>query len=245
MALTETELRQHLEAAASQASPPRLSVPDLIGRIRRRRVRTAWTISACIAAVAAITVAVPLGLANSTRPGQGAESGPGLRAEPGPLLRPMPFTVTVNGQRPSIPPHHKPPKGCGRSTANPCPAAPEPGVIVSPGERLSIRVTVSIPARARISDLWLGISHGTFGSTGTGQPTGQQPILAHIRKHLEPGQHTFWVAWTVPAQTPHGTVLWLAASWRGMLPVAQSAWTKERLTSGSVSGPITALYVSR
>jgi hypothetical protein len=260
MALTEQELRHHLEAAAGQALPPRFTVTDVAGRIRRQRARNTWAASGCIAAVAALAVAIPLALGSSTqptggRPGvaesfpPGAKLGPGIspgpESAPAPPLRRMLFAVTVNGQRPSIDfaGQTKAPKGCGKTPADACPASLGPGFAVTPGEGLSIRVLVTIPPRARVTDLWIGISHGTFGSRRTG-PVGQQPILAHIRNGLAPGQRTFRIAWTVPDGTKTGTDLWLAASWTGMLPLAGPGGSHEPLVSASISGPIT-VFVAR
>lgn len=257
MPLTEQELRQQLETAAGEALPPRFAVADLTGRIRRRRRRNAWTVSASIAAVAAVAVALPLGLGGSARPdgsqaagsvglaglpgsakpGGGRGSGP--ESEPAPRLRELEFEVTVNGHGPTRRPIvvQKPPKGCGHSPADACPGSLGTGFFVTPGETLHIRVAVAIPARARVADLWLGISHGTFGFDRTG-PVGLAPILAHIRTGLEPGRHAFRIAWTVPANTPPRTVLWLGATWSGELPIAAPGGG---ITSGSISTGITVL----
>jgi hypothetical protein len=240
MSLTEQELRQQLEAAAAQALPPRFTVTDLAGRIRRRRASNAWAVSGGMAAVAAMAVAIPLGLANRTP----QSVAPDVVGSQPLAIRDPQFTVTVNGQRPSVLSQPKPPAGCGRSPFDPCPAAPEPGFTVSPGERLSILAAVTIPARARITGLWLGISRGTFGSTRTG-PIGLQPILAHITNGLQPGRRSFRLEWTVPGQMPHGTTLWLGASWSGLLPKAGPAGTQQPLISAAVTGPVTEFYISR
>jgi hypothetical protein len=262
MALTEQELRHQLEAAAGQALPPRFAVTDVAGRIRRQRAKNTWAVSGCVAAVAALAVAIPLGLVSRANPGTGnaatgmpgsaklgAGRGGGIKSGPEsvppPRLRLMQFAVTVNGQRPSIDfaGQTKAPYGCGKTPADACPASLGPGFTVTPGERLSIRVLVTIPRRARVTDLWLGISRGSFGSNRTG-PIGQQPILAHIRNGLEPGRRTFRIDWTVPDETKTGTVLWLAASWTGMLPLAGSAGSQEPLVSASISASIT-VFVAR
>ena len=255
MPLTEQELHDQLEKAADQALPPRFTVADLSSRIRRRRTRQAAALTACLAVVAAAAVAIPVALAGhaplvvgqpgTTLPGS-AKLGPPRAEEsaPAPRLRPVVFTVTVNGQRPSLAAtaQPKPPKGCGRTPADPCPATLGPGFAVRPGERLSIRIAVTIPVRARIAGLWLGISDGTFGWNGSG-PVGLQPILARIRSGLEPGRRTFLLSWTVPDGTTAGTTLWLAASWDGMLPVADPAGSHQ-LTSGSFSALVT-VFVCR
>ncbi len=239
MSLTEQELREQMEAAAAQALPPRFTVTDLEGRIRRQRAKNARAVSACIAAIAALAVAIPLALANSTP----QFAAPAVGQSQPLALRDLQFTVTVNGQRPSIRSQLKLPSGCGRSPSDPCPAPPEPGFTVSPGERLGILVAVAIPARARLTALWLGISSGTFGFART-EPIGLQPILAHIRTGLQPGRRSFLIEWTVPGQKPHGTTLWLAASWSGLLPKAGPAGTRQPLVSASVTGPVTEFYLS-
>jgi hypothetical protein len=264
MPLTEQELRHQLEQAADQALPPRLAVADVAGRIRRRRARRVWGVSGSIAVIGAVAVAVPVGLDSTGRPTVATESlppgakppalpgqekvigraGSGPQSRPAPPLRPLLFAVTVNGRRPIRPiVAQAPPKGCGRSPADPCPASLGPGFFVTPGERLSLRVVVTVPARARISGLWLGISSGTFGFSDAG-PVGLAPILAHLRADLAPGQHAVELAWTVPAGTARGTVIWLAASWTGMLPIAGAGGSQQPLTSASVSAAITA-FVTR
>jgi hypothetical protein len=203
MNLTEQDLRQHLEAAARQANPPRFAVGDLAGSIRRRRRRIITATSACLAAVAALAVALPVGL-NGASPG--ASSG-----APPAAVKPVKFTVSVNGQRPS--PRH----------------ALIRGFAVSPGEHLSIEVTVTVPSRARIEGIWLGVSTGTIGQSRTG-PIGLRPILTHLRKHLQPGRHMFRLTWTVPAQLGNAGHLWLAGTWAGMLPETGPARSHEPLT---------------
>jgi hypothetical protein len=222
--------------------------------------RKAAASAACFAAVAAIAVAVPAGLASSARPAGGTSgqtsmsavrSGPdsGVPSMPAPALRALRFAVTVNGQRPSIPPvgqtgHPKPPAGCGRSPSDPCPGNSGAGVTVTPGEHVSIRVAVTIPARARVAGLWLGISSGTFGTGRTG-PVGLDPVLARIRTDLEPGPHAYRLSWTAPAELGPGTILWLAAAWTGMLPLAGPAGSQRPLTSASVARPVIAFFVPR
>ncbi len=239
MAVTEHDLRRYLDGLAGQAAPPRFSVAELAARIRRRRARNARLASACVAAAAALAVGVPLGLASGT--GRGHSSYPGVESVPAPRLRNLRFMPTVDGRRPSVPPHRTP-SGCGKTPANPCPGTPEAGFSVSPGQHLSIRVVVTIPAGARLTDLWLGVTPGTLGTDRSGRPVGQLPILAHIRADLEPGRHTYQLAWTVPALGPSHAVLVLAASWSGRLPTAGQPG---RRTSASVTTAITAFYVSR
>jgi hypothetical protein len=236
--------------------------------------RKARALAAGAAAVAVIAVAAPAVLASSARPARSASprlsvparpdtAGPArsvparsvpahampVHSLPAPRLRSVRFTVTVNGQRPAVPPpgqtgHPKPPPGCGRSPADPCPGNSGAGVTVTPGEHLSIRVTVTIPARARLAGLWLGISDGTFGTGRTG-PVGLQPVLALIQADLQPGPHAYRLAWRVPAAISGGTILWLAAAWTGMLPLADPGRPHQPLTSASVAMPVTAFFVPR
>jgi hypothetical protein len=259
MAITDHELRQRLEAAAGQARPPAFSVADIAGRISRRRARRAWAMSACaMAVIAAIGVAVPVGLAARSGPagivslagGSAGTQGEKREARPVPQLRQFRYRVTVNGGHASIPPvgtlgHPKPPKGCGQSTSDPCPGSAGAGFAVTPGEHLGIEVAVIIPAGARIRSLWFGISDGTLRSDRSGQPVDQQPILAHLRGNLEPGQHTYRLAWTVPDQGADGRILLLAATWTGAVPVAGPAGSRQPPVSGSTVMPITDFFVSR
>jgi len=241
MTLSEQALRAHLEAEASDALPPRFSTPDLAGRIRRRRATAAGAVAGCVAVAAALAIAVPLSLSSGAD--HGLPGSPGNSRVLGPpfAIRNLGYVVAMNGRRPALLPHPKPPEGCGRTTADPCPGRPGAGFVVSPGERLSFRLTVTIPSRARLTDLWFGISGGTFGSDADGRPTGQNPILAHFRSNLQPGRHVIDLDWTVPDQTPSGTKLWLAASWTGMMPVPRPG---RRLVYGSATGPVTELLVS-
>jgi hypothetical protein len=109
------------------------------------------------------------------------------------------FTVAVNGQsRPR-------PKN-----------APPPVFTLPPGKHLRIRVGVIVQARAKVTNLWLGVAKGGFGSPGPhGQrPPGLRPILAHAPGPLTPGLHTFQLTWTMPAHLPRGASLSLVAAWQ-------------------------------
>ena len=78
MSLDKQELRQRLEAVAAQVSAPRLTVEGLVRRIRRRRARIIGLVSGSLLAVAAIAVAVPIGLSlTSTGPALGPSASPG------------------------------------------------------------------------------------------------------------------------------------------------------------------------
>ena len=189
MVLDEQELRQHLAVAADHASAPRFTIEGLTGRIRRRRAKITGLVSASLLAVAAIAVAVPAAL-----------SGPGTAPTSHPATVPfrLSLTVAVNGQ-PRVFPKNGPP----------------PSFTVTPGEHLRIRIGVTVPAHAKVTTLWLGISRGVFTSPGRdGQrPASMRPVLAHTRRPLTAGLHTFRLTWTMPAQLPRGTTLWLVAGW--------------------------------
>jgi len=203
MNLTEQDLCQHLEAAARQATPPRFTVGDLSVSIRKRRRRIITAASACLAAVAAIAVVLPLGLIGGASPGAGSGAPP-------PAVKPIMLTVSVNGQRLS------PRDALTR------------GLAVSRSEHLSIEVIATIPSRARIDGIWLGISTGSIGQSRTG-PIGLRPVLAHLRIHLGPGRHMFRLAWTVPARLGNPAHLWLAGTWAGMVPETGPARSREPL----------------
>ena len=108
------------------------------------------------------------------------------------------FTVAVNGR----------------------PAAPSrnlPRLKVRAGRLVVITVAASVPGRARISALWLGISTGTVGG-GPDGPTGVAPVLVHSRQMLTAGRHSFRLRWRAPAQIRPGSRLYLAAAWASRQP---------------------------
>jgi hypothetical protein len=111
------------------------------------------------------------------------------------------FTVAVNG-RPSSP---------SRNTRN------LPRLNVRAGRLVVITVAVSVPGRARVSALWLGVSTGTVGGSPDG-PTGIDPVLVHSRQTLTAGLHSFRLRWRAPAQTRPGSRLYLAAAWASRQP---------------------------
>lgn len=188
MLLDESELRQQLAATADQASAPRLTIEGLIGRVRRRRAKILGLVSGAVAAVAAIAVAVPFALSG---PRSTAPSHP-----PPPLFR-LSLTVTVNGHTQVFPK-----------------SGPPPTFTVTPGEHLRIRIGLGIPAHAKVTTLWLGITKIYSPSRRNGQPpSGMHPILAHTRKPLASGLHTFRLTWNTPAKLPPGTTLFLGAAW--------------------------------
>ncbi len=77
---------------------------------------------------------------------------------------------------------------------------------VHPGERLVMTVVVSVPRRARITQLWLGICRNT------NWPLDMNPTLASVQRPLMAGAHTFGLHWRVPERrTP--AALYLCTSW--------------------------------
>ncbi len=72
----------------------------------------------------------------------------------------------------------------------------EPSFRVRPGEKLQMKVAVSMPRHLRLTALWFGISTETWGWGGgpNGQPTGMHAMLAHFGQQLFPGVH-LEIAW--------------------------------------------------
>ena len=258
MAITEQDLRQQLNVIAAQAAPPRFTIGEVAGQIRRRRVRNAWLASAGAALVLAAVITLPLALTARSHPDLQAAGTPiptpaGPVTQPGPVAGPIPspppldlkFAVTVNGLPPTVPPHHRP-AGCA-SPSVPCLASPAPGFAVSPGQHLSIRVTVGVPGRARLDGLWVGITNGTMTSPARpgGPFGGVRPILVHVTG-LNPGQHTTRFGWTMLARTPFGTVLLLSTSWTvAPTPTATQAGGQGRPADAEEGTDLIALYVTR
>jgi hypothetical protein len=150
-----------------------------------RRRATFAAASASLLVAAATAVAVPVVLSGtSTSPMEVSAKAP---------FR-LSFTVAVNGQSRVFPKN-----------------GPPPSFTVSPGESLKIRIGVIVPAHARVTALWLGVARGAFGPGRDGRPIGVRPILAHTRRPLTPGLHTFRLRWTVPAALSDGTAL--VATW--------------------------------
>jgi hypothetical protein len=82
---------------------------------------------------------------------------------------------------------------------------------------ISVRMTV--PRRARVSALSLGISAGTIGGVPE-HPTGVDPVLLYSRQVLMAGSHSFSLRWRVPAKTPPGKRIYLVANWASRQPSA-------------------------
>lgn len=188
MLLDEQGLRQQLAAAADQAGAPHVTVAAVTRRIRRRRARIIGLASGVVAAVAAVAVAVPVAVGRPGAPPPG---------HPPPALFRLSLTVTVNGHTRVFPKN-----------------GPPPAFTVTPGEHLRIRVGVDVPVHHEVTTLWLGVAKVLSAPGRDGQPpSGMRPVLAHTRKPLTLGPHTFTFTWTVTARLPHGTSVLLAAEW--------------------------------
>ena len=84
---------------------------------------------------------------------------------------------------------------------------------VRSGRLLVIDVVVTVPKRARVSALWLGISTGLIGYSQKSRRPLLHPILAHPRGVLTAGSHSFRLHWRVPAKVRRGRRFYLVANW--------------------------------
>jgi hypothetical protein len=194
MVIDEHELRQRLDAAAADVSAPHLTTQGLIGRIRRRRAKIISLFSVSFLAVAAIAIAVPIGLA-----------GGGKKATtPGRAPIPPSYVLTLNGRL-----QIRPWQG------------PAPTYHVRNGEHLDITVEIRVPRQLTISHLWLGISTGTLGASPNG-PVGMHPILASSHRSLSPGSHTFTLHWRMPRHRS-AAKLYLVSAWTTRKPSSSTA----------------------
>lgn len=156
------------------------------GSVRRRPARGA-ALSAGVAVVAAV-VAMPLSLGGCTGTPSAAQAGthtPELVVSP-PKLVPAPWSaLTLNG---------RPPKDANGTA--------EPWFDVTAGETVTFAVTVTVPAHAEMTKLFLGITvNGTSTGIGPRGPVGMATVLA-TASHLTAGAHRFTVHWTVPEGKP-------------------------------------------
>jgi hypothetical protein len=87
---------------------------------------------------------------------------------------------------------------------------------VRAGEHLDLAVAVALPKHLRLTNLWLGISAGTWGN-GRGGPVGMKPILVHALRLLPSGAHTFRLRWRVPAGRS-GRRWYLVSAWSSHRP---------------------------
>lgn len=174
---------------------------DVVGRVRRRRV-----MGASAAAITAAAIVIPLslgGAAGSVNTGArravtGTSLGSGPAAEK--EAPPWPWTVTVNGHA----------RGALGTPINQ--SADVPLFDVAPGEKLTIAVTVTVPAHSTMTKLFLGIT-GDSAGVGPRGPIGMKPVLA-TASWLAAGRHSFTLRWTVPrAAAPGGYYLAFAAYW--------------------------------
>jgi hypothetical protein len=188
MSIDEPELHARLAQTAALAGPQRFTAENVAARVRRirrrrRRRTTIAAISVAAVAVVAAAVAIPLTLAG-TSPGTISQPGYGPRVS---------YAVTVNGQARAVP------------------AAALPLFTVTPGERLTITVKVTVPEPHAMTALWLGVTNNVFESR-PGRPVGMKPVLAaSTRAPLRPGAHRFVLHWTVPAGLTPGTTRHLSA----------------------------------
>jgi len=193
MPIDERELRSRLAQSAALAGPPRFTTDDLaarVRRIRRRRHRRAGGIAAVSAVAVAAAVAIPLTLGGTSQPFIG---------RPPPLPPGLSYTVTVNGQTRAVPA-----------------AGAVPLLTVTPGERLTMTVEVTVPGPRAMTALWLGITNGVLSGHANMQPV----LAASTRAPLRPGAHRFVLRWAVPAGLAPGTSRQLSAqwAWRGPEP---------------------------
>ncbi|HYZ56937.1 MAG TPA: hypothetical protein VE733_26035 [Streptosporangiaceae bacterium] len=192
MSIDERELRSRLAETAALAGPPRFTTEDLaarVRRIRRRRRRRAGIIAAVSVAAVASAVAIPLTRGGTSQP---------VIMHPPPAAPELSYMVTVNGQTRAVP-----------ATG---PAA-LPLFTITPGERLTMTVEVTVPAPRAMTALWLGITNGMLSSR-PGGPADMKPILAaSTRVPLRPGTHRFVLHWTVPAGLRPGTSRQLSVEW--------------------------------
>jgi hypothetical protein len=207
----QAELRRHLAAVAAAASTPRFTAKDIavrVSRARRRRARIGAAISVTAAAAAAAVV-IPLTLGGASHAGAPAAAGsfPAGGIAPGPVPSAekgapvLLWTVTVNGHA----------RGALGTLMNQ--SANVPRFDVAPGEKLSIAVTITVPAHTEMTKLFLGIT-GDLVGIGPHGPIGMKPVLA-TATHLTPGPYKFTLHWTVPraAGPADGYHLAMAESW--------------------------------
>lgn len=194
MSIDERELRSRLAESAALAGPPRFTAEDLAARVRRirrrRRSRAGIVAVVLVAAVASAVIA-------ATRGGTGQP----IIAAPPPPAPGLSYTVTANGQTRAVPA-----------------AGTVPLFTVTPGQRLTMTVEVTVPGPQAMTALWLGITHGIL-ALRHGGPAGMNPVLAaSTRGPLRPGAHRFVLHWTVPAGLRPGSSRQLSVEWAWRAP---------------------------
>jgi hypothetical protein len=186
MPIDERELRSRLAETAALAGPPRLTAEGLAARVRRvrrgRRLR-AGIIAAVSVVAAAAAVAVPLALGGTSQP---------VISRPAPAPPALSYTVTVNGQ------------------TRPVPATGAAQLFtVTPGDRLTMTVEVTVPGPRAMTALWLGITSGVLSGHADMEPV----LAASTRAPLRPGARRFVLHWTVPAGLAPGSSRQLSVEW--------------------------------
>jgi hypothetical protein len=192
MSIDERELRSRLAETAALAGPPRFTTQDLaarVRRIRRRRRRRAGIIAAVSVAAVASAVAIPLTRSGTSQP---------VISAPGSLPPGLSYTVTANGQTRAV------------SAAG----AALPLFTITPGERLTMTVEVTVPGPQAMTALWLGITNGVLSGHATMNPI----LAASTRVPLRPGAHRFVLHWTVPAGLRPGASRQLSVEWAWSVP---------------------------
>jgi hypothetical protein len=159
------------------------TLSGVAGRLRRRPVRAAL-LSAGVAGLAAV-VAIPLSLGGGTATPSAAGAGrPTSELLVSPLKSvPAPWSAfTLNG---------RPPKDADGKGS-------EPWFDVTAGETVTFTVTVTVPAHAEMTKLFLGITvNGSDTGVGPHGPVGMATVLATASR-LRAGPHRFTVHSTVP-----------------------------------------------
>jgi hypothetical protein len=90
---------------------------------------------------------------------------------------------------------------------------------VRPRQHLLIKVVLTVPAKTKVTALWLGITTGRRGYANN-HPVGLKPILAHTSQTLTTGPQTFRLHWHVPDLKP-GASLLLISAWSSPHPAQQ------------------------
>ena len=174
---------------------------DVLGRVRRRRAAGASATAVVAAAIVIpLTVGAAAGAANTSAPRAVTGTAPGPESSAEKEAPPWPWAVTVNG-------HAR-----GALGTPPNQSAGVPLFHVTPGEKLTIAVTVTVPAHSTMTKLFLGITGG-YAGIGPRGPIGMKPVLATASR-LAAGPHAFILRWTVPrAAAPSGYYLAFGAYW--------------------------------
>lgn len=81
-----------------------------------------------------------------------------------------------------------------------------------PNSKLDLTVTMTVPARTEIRQLWFAIGHGQDG-VGSDGPINETPILLHRKGAFRTGRHRFDLTWQAPARI--GSMTSLTATFAG------------------------------